>query len=124
MRLSVESFLKLADGRMGTRRGAGPCSWWPRTPGHPQAAVMYIEIYITPKWGPFYQLPLSQGPGKGAVFRADVTGAFSVAERGAGLRRRWGQWEANTGSPLPVERRSVLPVVKRKHYKVPVYVLK
>ena len=26
--------------------------------------------------------------------------------------------------PLTVKRRSVLPVVKRKHYEVPVYVLK
>lgn len=55
---------------------------------------------------------------------ARVTAAFSVGEHGAGLSRRWGQWEAKTGSPLPMERRSVLPVVKRKHYKVPVYVLK
>lgn len=72
--------------------------------------------------------PFEPGPLEGSHVQrrwSCVTAAFSVGEYGAGLRRRWGQWEGKTGSsPLLVERRSVLPVVKRKHYEVPVYVLK
>lgn len=111
---------------------AWSAAWW----GEGSWAGVRRRSVMRCLWGAFLTAWWENGESRGegtvlpapgrarATLRADVAAAFSVGDCGAGLWRRWGQWEAKAGSPLPMERRSVLPVVKRKHYKVPVYVLK